>query len=170
MRKDAAGTSLPADLADRAESVLSLASENNLTVATVESCTGGLLSALLTDISGLGHVFERGIVAYSDQAKCDLLNIDPERVEECGAVSQEIAVEMVKGGMDRSPADIVLAITGFAGPTGEDEEEGLVYFACARRGGKIAHREEHFGPLGRDNVRNAAAAVALSLIEFAART
>jgi len=168
--KDSTGKSLPPDLTDRAESVLSLASDGNLTVATAESCTGGLLSALLTDISGLGHVFERGIVAYSEEAKCDLLNIDPARVAECGAVSQEIAVAMVKGALERSPADIALAITGFAGPTGEDEEEGLVHLACARRGQEIVHREEHFGPLGRDNVRNAAAAVALSLIEDAARS
>jgi len=160
----------PADLADQAKSVLSLASDRSLTVTTAESCTGGLLSALLTDISGLGHVFERGIVAYSEQSKCDLLNIDKARVDEWGAVSKEIAVEMAKGALERSQADIALAITGFAGPAEDDEEEGLVHFACARRGREIVHREEHFGPLGRDKVRNAAASVALSLMEEVAST
>lgn len=167
---DAVGSILPADLAEQAERLLSLASDRNLTLATAESCTGGLLSALLTDISGLGHVFERGIVAYSEQAKCDLLNIDQARVDECGAVSREIAIEMARGVLERSQADIALSITGFAGPAADDEEEGLVHFACARRGRETVHREEHFGPLGRDSVRNAAAAVALSLMEDAART
>jgi len=160
----------PADLADQAKSVLSLASDRSLTVTTAESCTGGLLSALLTDISGLGHVIERGIVAYSEQSKCDLLNIDKARVDEWGAVSKEIAVEMAKGALERSQADIALAITGFAGPAEDHEEEGLVHFACARRGRAIVHREEHFGPLGRDKVRNAAASVALSLMEEVAST
>ncbi len=167
--KEAAESSLPTDLTEHSKRLLSLASDRNLTIATAESCTGGLLSALLTDISGLGHVFDRGIIAYSEQAKCDLLNIDRRQVDKCGAVSREIAIEMVKGALDRSPADIALAITGFAGPAGEDEEEGLVHFACARRGQEIVHREEHFGPLGRDNVRSAAAAVALSMMEDAAR-
>ena len=160
---------MPAYLTEHAQRLLSLASDRDLTFATAESCTGGLLSALLTDISGLGHVFDRGIIAYSEQAKCDLLDIDRAQVEKCGAVSQEIAIEMVKGALRRSPADIALAITGFAGPTEDDEEEGLVHFACARRGQEIVHREEHFGPLGRDNVRCAAAAVALSLMEEAVR-
>lgn len=125
------------------------------------------MAALLTDVPGLSHVFERGFVVYSKDAKCDLLGVARERVETCGAVSETVAREMAQGALRRSKADIVLAITGFAGPGDDDEEEGLVHFACARRNGQTCHREEHFGPIGRQGVRIEALRTALSLMEDA---
>jgi nicotinamide-nucleotide amidase len=156
---------LPRTVQDRAERVLDAAHEKHLKLATAESCTGGLLAALLTDVKGLGHVFDRGFVVYAKQAKCDLLGIAREKVDTCGAVSEPVAREMALGALRRSNADIAVSITGFAGPGGPDDEEGLVHFACARRGGETCHREEHFGTIGRDGVRIAALDVALKMLE-----
>ena len=160
---------LPREVQDRAQRVLEAADKLDLKLATAESCTGGLLAALLTDVRGLGHVFERGFVVYSKQAKCDLLGIAREKVDRCGAVSKEVALEMAQGALRNSEADVAVSITGFAGPGGEDDEEGLVHFACARRGGETCHREEHFGAIGRDGVRIAALAVALDMLDNALR-
>lgn len=157
---------LPAEVQDLADKVLDLAHERTIKLATAESCTGGLLAALLTDVEGRGHVFERGFVVYSEDAKCDLLGIAREKVESCGAVSQEIAIDMALGALRHSRADVALSITGFAGPA-DDEEEGLVHFACARRDAPVAHREEHFGPLGRQGVRLGALNTALKMLETA---
>ena len=158
---------LPREVQDRAQRVLEAADKLDLKLATAESCTGGLLAALLTDVRGLGHVFERGFVVYSKQAKCDLLGIAREKVDRCGAVSKEVALEMAQGALRNSEADVAVSITGFAGPGGEDDEEGLVHFACARRGGETCHREEHFGAIGRDGVRIASLEAALEMIEQA---
>jgi nicotinamide-nucleotide amidase len=155
---------LPRKVQDRAERVLEAADGRKLKLATAESCTGGLLAALLTDVAGFGHVFDRGFVVYSKDAKCDLLGIAREKVDSCGAVSRPVAVEMAQGALRRSRADVTISITGFAGPGGPDDEEGLVHFGCARRGGETCHREEHFGEIGRDGVRIAALEVALEMI------
>ena len=164
---DTLDPALPREIQDSAQRVLEAADKLDLKLATAESCTGGLLAALLTDVRGLGHVFERGFVVYSKQAKCDLLGIAREKVDSCGAVSKEIAVEMAQGALRFSLADVAISITGFAGPGGEDDEEGLVHFACARRGGETCHREEHFGAIGRDGVRIASLEAALEMIEQA---
>jgi len=158
---------LPDDVQDLADAVLDLAHERQLALATAESCTGGLLAALLTDVQGRGHVFERGFVVHSEDAKCDLLGIARDKVESCGAVSEEIAVEMALGALRRSRADVALSITGFAGPGDDGDEEGLVHFACARRHGATCHREAHFGPIGRQGVRIAALKVALDMLHQA---
>jgi nicotinamide-nucleotide amidase len=164
---DTLDPALPNDVLGAAEKVLELAHAKDFKLATAESCTGGLLAALLTDVPGRSHVFERGFVVYSNAAKCDLLGIARDRVESCGAVSAEIAREMALGALRRSPADVALSITGFAGPAGPDDEEGLVHFACARREGPMREREEHFGPVGRQAVRIAALKVALEMLETA---
>jgi nicotinamide-nucleotide amidase len=156
---------LPKDVLDAAEAVLELAHDGQLKLATAESCTGGLLAALLTDVAGFGHVFDRGFVVYSKDAKCDLLGIAREKVDSCGAVSRPVAVEMAQGALRRSRADVTISITGFAGPGGPDDEDGLVHFACARRDGETCHREEHFGKIGRDGVRIAALDVPLQMLE-----
>lgn len=160
---------LPEDLSRKARKVLERACERDLPLITAESCTGGLLAALLTDVPGCSHMFERGFVVYSDDAKCDLLLVDRDQIERCGAVSREVAVAMVKGALDRSRKGACVAITGFAGPSDDDDEEGLVHFACGAFEGGIAHREEHFGKLGRDGVRIAALAVALDMLDNALR-
>ncbi len=167
---DTLDPALPREVQDLADEVLDVAHEKKLKLATAESCTGGLLAALLTDVRGRGHVFERGFVVYSKEAKCDLLGLDREMVDNCGAVSEPVAVAMAQGALRRSEADVALSITGFAGPAGNGEEEGLVHLACARRNGETCHREEHFGPIGRQGVRIAALKVALELIEQAVRT
>jgi nicotinamide-nucleotide amidase len=157
---------LPAEVQRRAEEILQIACDRELPLATAESCTGGLLAALLTDVQGSSHIFERGFVVYSNKAKCDLLGLKRAQVDDCGAVSEPVAIAMAEGALARSDAAVALAITGYAGPPGKDEdgEEGLVHFACARRGRPTAHREEHFGAIGRDGVRVEALRVSLEMI------
>jgi len=133
-------------------------------LATAESCTGGMLASLLTDVDGYGHVFDRGFVVYSESAKCQLLGLAPEQVDRCGAVSRPVAVAMAEGALAASDAQVTLAITGFAGPGAPDDEPGLVHFACAREGRETAHREEHFGDIGRGEVRRACLGVALEMM------
>ena len=159
--------SVPDALEHKACQVLDKAHEKKLMIATAESCTGGLLAALLTDVRGRGHVFERGLVTYSEEAKSDLLGIPLETIKANDAVSEIVAVAMAKGALERSNADVALSITGFAGPAGPDDEEGLVHFGCARKGGKTCHREEHFGAIGRAGVRIAALEVALAMLDEA---
>ncbi|MFB0611086.1 CinA family protein [Aurantiacibacter poecillastricola] len=161
------GPALPHDLQDKARNVLEKACKARTPIAVAESCTGGLLSALLTDIPGCSHIFERGFVTYSDQAKCDLLGVDRAIVDDCGAVSREVAIAMARGALDRAEADLALSITGFAGPPGEgdDGEEGLVHFACCSKGGSMTHLECHYGKEGRQGVRIAALNTALNLLE-----
>lgn len=158
---------LPSHLEDKACAVLRKADERDISLATAESCTGGLLAALLTDVRGVSHVFDRGFVTYSEQAKCDLLGIARDMVDDCGAVSEQVARAMAEGAIARSGAGVALSITGFAGPGGEDDEEGLVHFACTTRDGACAHREEHFGAIGRAGVRIAALEVALAMMDEA---
>ena len=158
---------LPREIEDAAERVLKTACAAELSLATAESCTGGLLASLLTDVEGASHAFERGFVVYSEDAKCELLGIQREQVEHCGAVSKDVALAMARGAITHSKADIALAITGFAGRAADGEEAGLVHFACARRDGGITHREEHFGDVGRGPVRIASLRVALEMMERA---
>lgn len=158
---------LPKKVERLAHELLEAAEKRNLTLASAESCTGGLLAALLTDVVGLSHVFERGFVTYSSEAKCDLLGIRRQMIDECGAVSRDTACAMAKGARSRSNADIVLSITGFAGPAGDDDEEGLVHFAVIDPAGECTHREEHFGAIGRNGVRIAALETALAMMKNA---
>lgn len=158
---------LPENVSTLAIEVLNLAKERDVQLASAESCTGGLLAALLTDVTGLSHIFERGFVTYSDQAKCDMLGCDSREIEKCGAVSREVAIAMAKGGLAKSDADLIVSITGFAGPGGPQDEEGLVHFACVRRNGVMKHEERHFGEIGRDGVRHAALEVALGMMKDA---
>jgi len=144
---------LPDDLDERAEAVMHAICDRDWTVATAESCTGGMLAALLTDIEGAGRGFERGFVTYSKESKTDLLGVDPSLLERNDAVSEPVARAMAEGALKQSRAQIALGVTGFAGPAGEGHEEGLVHMALARRGGSTLHRVEHFGAAGRGPVR-----------------
>lgn len=157
---------LPAQVEQAADAVLARACDLDLPLATAESCTGGLLAALLTDVEGRSHIFERGFVVYAEQAKCDLLGIERQLVDDCGAVSRDVAIAMAKGALAHSRAKLAVSITGFAGKTDEGEE-GLVHFACQREGREVHHREEHFGAIGRDGVRIAALDVALEMMKEA---
>jgi nicotinamide-nucleotide amidase len=158
---------LPEDVDRNARAVLEKACRRKLGLATAESCTGGLLASLLTDVEGVSSAFERGFVVYSEDSKCELLGIAREQVEQCGAVSREVALAMAEGALVSSHADVALSITGFAGPAGPDDEPGLVHFASARRGGPTVHREEHFGDIGRGPVRIECMRVALEMLDDA---
>jgi len=151
--KDTLSSLLPDDVEALARELLERSNSLELTLATAESCTGGLISSILTDVEGASRAFERGFTVYSNEAKSEVLGIPSDRIEQCGAVSREIAIAMAEGALARSHADIVLAVTGFAGPAGPDDEPGLVHFACGRRGERIQHREEHYGEAGRSAVR-----------------
>lgn len=161
------GEELPdqvANLSERALEVLKNLRRHKLSVATAESCTGGLLASLLTDQDGLGRWFDRGFVTYTDEAKSDMLGVDLVEIVRHGAVSREIASAMVQGALEHSKADIAIAITGYAGPAGPGDEVGLVHLASARRNGRLIQRVCRFGSLGRERIRNLAAARALEMI------
>lgn len=158
---------LPDELDQKAERLMKAVCQANLMVATAESCTGGLLASLLTDIDGAGHGFDRGFVTYEAQAKQDLLGLPPEMTERNAAVTKAVARAMAEGALQNSRADIALSVTGFAGPAGDDQEEGLCHFGCARRGKPTLLREEHFGPLGRGPIRIKALGVLLEMLEEA---
>jgi nicotinamide-nucleotide amidase len=156
---------LPDDLDERAEALMKAVCDREWTVATAESCTGGMLAALLTDIEGAGHGFDRGFVTYSKESKAELLGIDPGLLDKNDAVSEPVARAMAEGALKRSSAVIALGVTGFAGPAGEGKEEGLVHMALARRDGPTLHRAEHFGAAGRGHVRIKALRCMLEMIE-----
>ena len=141
--------------------LLEKACERELTLATAESCTGGMLASLLTDVEGCAHAFERGFVTYTEESKAEMLGIPLDLIKREGAVSKVVAVAMAEGALERSNANIVLSVTGFAD---KGEEPGLVHFACAREGRVTAHREEHFGPIGRGATRVACMRVAVDMM------
>lgn len=153
---------LPDDIEHLAEQVLEKASAAELSLATAESCTGGMIASLLTDVHGVSGCFERGFVVYSEQAKCELLGLAQRDIDRCGAVSEEVARAMAEGALVNSRADLAVSTTGYAD---EGDEPGLVHFACARRGGPTIHREERFGAVGRGPVRIASMRVALSMLD-----
>ena len=150
----------------KANRLLDEARAKGLRLATAESCTGGLVAAALTEIAGASDVFDRGFVTYSNAAKSEMLGVPDELIAAHGAVSAEVARAMALGAVDRSLADVAVAVTGVAGPGGGSAEKpvGLVHFACARRGGAVDHIERRFGPLTRDEIRAASVAQALDMM------
>ena len=158
---------LPAELDRKAEQLMRRVCDLELRVATAESCTGGLFASLLTDIEGCGHGFDRGFVTYSDVAKQEALGLPSGMTKRNSAVTAEVARAMAEGALANSQADIVVSVTGFAGPAGDGMEEGLVHFACARRGRPTVCREEHFGAIGRGPIRIAALGIMLEMLEEA---
>ena len=150
----------------KANRLLDEARAKGLRLATAESCTGGLVAAALTEIAGASDVFDRGFVTYSNVAKSEMLGVPDELIAAYGAVSAEVARAMALGAVDRSLADVAVAVTGVAGPGGGSAEKpvGLVHFACARRGGAVDHIERRFGPLTRDEIRAASVAQALDMM------
>lgn len=158
---------VPDDVEASARELLERACAKGLAIVTAESCTGGLVASLLTDVEGASRAFERGFVVYTDEAKCELLAVDDKMIARCGAVSRDTAIAMAEGALRRSHGDVAVAITGFAGPAGPDDEPGLVHFACARSGQATFHREEHFGDIGRGPVRLRCLAVAIEMLRRA---
>ena len=152
---------LPDAVEEATRRMLAKACERELSLATAESCTGGMLASLLTDVQGSAHAFDRGFVTYSEQAKSEMLGVPPGLIADKGAVSREVAVAMAEGALERSNANIALAVTGFADA---GDEPGLVHFACARAGRRTHHREEHFGPIGRGATRVQCMRVAVEMM------
>jgi len=157
------------DLIARATDLIARYRAAGLMAATAESCTGGLIAALLTDIPGSSAVLERGFVVYSNAAKQELLGVPAETLARYGAVSAETARAMAEGALGASRAEVAVSVTGVAGPDGGSAEKpvGLVHFACARRGKPTVAREEQFGDIGRGAVRLASVRVGLDLLEAA---
>jgi nicotinamide-nucleotide amidase len=158
-------------LREKAAQVLDLCRARGLKVATAESCTGGLVAGALTEIAGSSDVVDRGFVTYSNEAKEAMLGVPSATLKRHGAVSAETAAAMASGALKNSLANIVVAITGIAGPGGGSQQKpvGLVHFAAASRDGRLVARERQYGDIGRESVREQSVAEALDLLEALAR-
>jgi nicotinamide-nucleotide amidase len=158
--------SFPEHLIAAAVDLVGLLRARGATLVTAESCTGGLLAALVTEIPGSSHAFERGFVTYSNAAKSDLLGVDHETLARHGAVSGETAGAMAAGALQKSTGSLAVSITGIAGPGGgtADKPVGLVYLACMRRDGLPSIAKLELGNVGRSVIRLAAVAHAMELV------
>ncbi len=156
---------LPTQLLDDAKKVIDVCRDAGLKIATVESCTGGLLAGALTSIAGSSDVVERGFVTYSNGAKSELVGVPAALIQSHGAVSEQVARAMAEGGVQRSPADIAVAVTGVAGPGGgtRDKPVGLVHIAAARAGHDTQALARVFSG-DRDDVRLASVSAGLGLL------
>ncbi|MBS3749556.1 MAG: CinA family protein [Candidatus Thermoplasmatota archaeon] len=127
---------------DLIESIAELLTDKKLTVATAESCTGGLLGHVLTSVSGSSVYYDRGIISYTNQAKQELLNVSLDLLQEYGAVSKQVARSMAKGVRKNAKADIGVSTTGIAGPTGGTKKKpvGLVYIGLSTRKKTVVNR------------------------------
>ena len=147
-----------------AKDVVERASAAGIVIATAESCTGGMISAAITDIAGSSRVLDRGFVTYSNAAKMDMLGVSTETLDTQGAVSEQVAAEMAAGALKHSNATISVSVTGIAGPGGSDfKPEGRVCFGIATNDG-VETQQIDFGALGRTGVREATVAHALELL------
>ena len=157
--------SFPIALLNQAEALLAAYRRAGLTIATAESCTGGLVAGCLTEIAGSSDVFECGFVTYSNGAKTGLLGVPATLIDERGAVSAEVAEAMARGALDRSKADAAVALTGVAGPGGGTAEKpvGLVHIGAIRRGGAAQVRRQVFAG-DRTKVRLDSVAAALTML------
>ena len=153
------------ELTDKAKTLLEICNAKSLTLATVESCTGGLLAGCLTSVAGSSSVVERGYVTYSNQAKIEEVGVDPDLIARHGAVSHEVAEAMAAGALRHAPVDLAAGITGVAGPGGGSAEKpvGLVYISAAAQNAVPVVTEHRFKG-DRDAVRAASLAVALDLL------
>ena len=156
-----------ADLLEKARRLLDEARAKKLRIVTAESCTGGLIAGLLTEIPGSSDVVERGFVTYSNEAKEDLLDVPTDIIHAHGAVSQQTARAMAEGALKHSLAQLAVAVTGIAGPGGGTAEKpvGLVYIAALRQGGAVRIKELRLGDIGRGAIRLKTVSEALTLLK-----
>jgi nicotinamide-nucleotide amidase len=154
-------------LLHQAERLLQSLRQRGLKLCTAESCTGGLIAGLLTEIAGSSDVVERGFVVYSNEAKMTMLGVPRSIIDWHGAVSEACARAMAEGALKHSNADIAVSVTGIAGPGGGSPEKpvGLVHFACASTGGETTHRRSVFAHANRYEVRLKSVKAALNLVE-----
>jgi len=164
---------MDATLCEKAGEVLAAARGRGLHLVSVESCTGGLIAAVLTEIAGASDVVECGFVTYSNQEKTALVGVPAGLIAAYGAVSRQVAMAMAQGGLSYTKADIAVAVTGIAGPDGGTAEKpvGLVHLATARRlvagcayPPIITHEEARFGAMSRSCIRYATVAKAFELL------
>ncbi len=158
-------TLFPSELLSDAKALLGELHKRSLQLATAESCTGGLLAGLLTEVPGASATLERGLVTYSNAAKTSLLGVEAGLINQMGAVSAEVAQAMAEGALRHAPVDVAIAITGVAGPDGGTTEKpvGLVYLAIALKTGAMRVRECRFGDIGRTDIRLESVRAALAL-------
>lgn len=148
-----------------AEEILAAAKAKGVMIATAESCTGGMISAAITDVAGSSAVFDRGFVTYTNAAKQAMLGVRAETLAAFGAVSEEVAQEMAEGALAHSDAALAVAVTGIAGPGGSEfKPEGRVCFGLAAAGRPTQTETIEFGAIGRANVRRATVEHALALL------
>ena len=154
-------------LRNAATAVLDLCRARGWKVATAESCTGGLEAGAHTEIAGSSDVVDRGFVTYSNEAKQQMLGVAADTLRSHGAVSRQTAEAMARGALGKGGADVVVAITGIAGPGGgsPDKPVGLVHFAAASRGGAFTHTEMRYGDIGRSEVRHRSVLQALAMLK-----
>jgi len=157
---------LTPELERQVHEVLNRAGKAGVSLVTAESCTGGLLASLLTDVDGMARVFDRGFVVYSEAAKRDMLGVPEALLKRWGSVSEPVARAMAEGGVREAGVGAAVAITGVAGPGGGTPAKpvGLVHFAVARRGKATRHREMRFGDIGRESVRLESVRKALEML------
>jgi nicotinamide-nucleotide amidase len=155
-------------LVDQARDFIERARARNIRVVTAESCTGGLIASLLTEIPKSSDVVERGFVTYSNEAKTDLLGVPPNLIQTQRAVSKEVAAAMAEGALRHSRGKLAIAVTGIAGPSGGSVQKpvGLVFIALADQRGATAYKY-CFGDIGRDQVRLSAVREAIKLLKAA---
>jgi nicotinamide-nucleotide amidase len=151
--------------------VLDICRARGLKIATAESCTGGLVAGALTEIAGSSDVVDRGFVTYSNEAKQQMLGVPAATIDKHGAVSRETAEAMARGTLGNADADIVVSITGIAGPGGggKDKPVGLVHFVAASRSGALTHKEMRYGDIGRSEVRRLSVLQALAMLKETAK-
>lgn len=150
---------------DLANDFLQACARHRILVATAESCTGGMIISILTDIPGSSSMVDRGFVTYSNEAKIDMLGVSADTLERYGAVSRETALEMAQGALRNSRAGITLAVTGIAGPDGGSAEKpvGLVWFGMALDGKPVVAEKVVFENRGRDFIRRETVSHALTM-------
>ena len=153
------------DIRSLSAELLNMSMERGFTVATVESCTGGLVCGALTAIAGSSSMVQGGLITYANEAKAALAGVPILLIEQHGAVSEPVARAMAEGGRTRLDATFAVSITGVAGPGGGSAEKpvGLVHFACAGPSG-TRHRERRFGEQSRDEIRRLSVLEALDLL------
>ena len=153
-------------VAEHVGALLELCKDKTVMVATAESCTGGLIAATLTEVSGSSAMLDRGFVTYSNAAKSDLLGVPAETIERYGAVSGEVASAMAEGALARADADLTIAVTGVAGPDGGTDLKpvGLVWFACAASWAPTFVHKAVFPDHGRAFIRQAAVMAAIEIL------
>lgn len=157
-------------LAD-AEALHAICRSAGLKIAVAESCTGGLLAGLLTELAGSSDAFDRGFVTYSNDAKHDLLGVPRDMLADYGAVSEPVARSMAEGCLNVAGVDLAASVTGVAGPGGGSAMKpvGLVHFAAARKGRGTIHQVQRFGDLGRSAIRLKAVETAMEMLLTVAR-